>query len=89
MDDELNSLQENDVWDVMPKPNGNNIVLSRLVYKAKANAQGEVVRYKAPTVAEGFSQILGHEYDEIFALGVLYNSLRLSLPLSACKGGRP
>jgi len=51
MDDELTSLKENDVWNVIPKPVGRKIVPSRLVFKAKGNAQGGVERYKAPIVA--------------------------------------
>jgi len=89
MDEELKSLEENDVWDVIPKPVGRKIVASRWVYKAKGNAQGEVERYKARLVAKGFSQILGQDYDEIFAPVVRYDSLRLLLALSACKGWRP
>jgi len=34
MDDELKSLKENDVWDVIPKPVGRKIVASRWVFKA-------------------------------------------------------
>jgi len=89
MDEELGSLKENDVWDVIPKPAGRKNVASRWVYKAKGNAQGEVEQYKARLVARGFSQILGQDYDEIFAPVVRYDSLRLLLALSACKGWQP
>jgi len=89
MDEELKSLKENDVWDVIPKPAGRKVVASRWVYEAKENAQGEVERYKARLVAKGFSQILGQDYDEILAPVVRYDSLRLLLALSACKGWRP
>jgi len=89
MDDELKSLKENDVWDVIPKPVGRKIVASRWVFKAKANAQGEVERYKARLVAKGFSQILDQDYDEIFAPIVRYDSLRLLLAISAYKGWGP
>ena len=89
MDEELKSLKENDVWDVIPKPAGRKIVASRWVYNAKGNAQGEVERYKAWLVAKGFSQILGQDYDEIFAPVVHYDSLRLLLALSAFRGWRP
>jgi len=89
MDGELKSLEENDVWDVIPKPTGRKIVASRWVYKAKGNAQGEVERYKARLVAKGFSQILRQDYDEIFAPVVRYDSFRLLLAFSACKGWRP
>jgi hypothetical protein len=89
MDDELKSRKENEVWDVIPKPQGQKIVASRLVNKAKGNAQGEVKRYKAQLVGKGFSEILGYNYNEIFAPIVYYDSLRLLLELSACKGSRP
>jgi len=89
MDEKLKSLNENDVWDVIPKPVGRMIVASRWVYKAKGNAQGELKWYKAWLVAKGFSQILGQDYDDMFALVVCFDSLRLLLALSACKGWRP
>ena len=89
MDEELKSLKENDVWDVIPKPAGRKIVANRWVNKAKGQAQGEVERYKARLVAKGFSQSLGQDYDEIFTPVVRYDSLRLLLALSACKGWRP
>ena len=89
MNEELKSLNENDVWDVIPKPVGRKIVASRWVYKANGNDQGEVERYKAQLVAKAFSQIIGQDYDEIFTPMVRYDSLTLSLALSACKGWRP
>jgi len=89
MDNELKSLKENDVWDVIPKPVGRKIVASQWVFKAKGNAQGEVECYKAWLVAKGFSQTLGEDYDEIFAPVVHYNSLKLSLAILACKEWRP
>jgi len=75
MDNELKLLKEHDVLDVIPKPVGRKIVASRWVFKAKGNAQGEVERYKARLAAQGFSQILGQDYYEIFAPVVRYDSL--------------
>jgi len=75
MNEEPKSRKENDVWDVTPKPAGRKIVASRCVYKARGNAQGEVEQYKARLVAQGFSQIPGQDYDEIFAPMVRYDSL--------------
>jgi hypothetical protein len=89
MNDELKSLKENDVWDVISKPVGRKIVVSRWVFKAKGNAQREVERYKAQLVAKGFSQILGQYDIEIFAPVVRYDCLRLLLAISTCKGWQP
>jgi hypothetical protein len=74
LEDELKSLKENGIWDVIPEPVGRKIVASRWVFKAKGNAQGEVERYKAWLVAKGFSQILGQDYNEIFAHVVRFRS---------------
>jgi len=89
IDDKLKSLKENDVWDVIPKPVGRKIVMNRWVFKAKENAQGEVEYHKARLLATGFSQTLGQDYNEIFAPIVRYDSLRLLLPISPCKGWQP
>ena len=86
MDEELKSLKENDVWDVIPKPVETKIVASRWVYEVKQNAQGEVERYKAQLVANRFSHIHGQDYYEIVTPLVRYDSRRLLLPLSAYKG---
>jgi len=77
MDDKLESLKENDVWDIIPKPVGRKIVASRWVFEAKGNAQGEVEHYKAQFVEKWFLQTLGQDYDELFAPVVCYNSLRI------------
>jgi hypothetical protein len=89
MDDELQSLKENDGWDVIAKPVRRKIVASRWVFNAKGNVQGEVERYKAWSVGNGFSPILGQDYDEIFAPVVRYNSLQFVLAISPGKGWRP
>jgi len=47
MDEELKSLEENDDWDVIPKPRGRKIVASRWAFKAKGNAHGQIEQYKA------------------------------------------
>jgi hypothetical protein len=59
MEEELESLKENDVWTVVPRPTNRKIVDSRWVYKTKSDAKGEITRYKARLVAKGFSQING------------------------------
>jgi hypothetical protein len=53
MDDNLQSLKENDVSDGILKTVGRKIVASRWVFKAIGNAQEEVERYKARSVAKG------------------------------------
>lgn len=83
MDDEINSLKENDVWIVVPRPRDQKVVGGRWVYKAKGNELGELERFKARYVAQGFSQTQGLDFDEIFAPVARYDSLRLLLAIAA------
>jgi len=89
MDKELQSLEENDVWEVVPRPANRRVVACKWVFKVKANSSGELERFKARLVAKGFSQTQGEDFDEIFSPVVRYDSLRLLLAISASKGWHP
>ena len=62
MDTEMNSLEDNDVWDLVPLPPGRKLVGSKWVYKMKTGADGQVQKYKARLVAQGFTQKFGTDY---------------------------
>ena len=47
MQEELNQFSRNDVWDLVPKPKGFNIIGTKWVFRNKLNDQGEVVRKNA------------------------------------------
>ena len=68
MMEEYNSIMKNDVWEVVPRPEGKSVVASRWLYKLKHAADGSIEKYKACFVARGFSQVEGVDYDETFAL---------------------
>ena len=67
MQAEIESLHDNDVWDLVPLPEGRKAVGSKWVYKVKRNADGYVERCKARLVAQGYSQKEGLDYDETFS----------------------
>jgi len=87
MQEELKLLGDQEVWTVVPLPHPKlNIVGYRWVYKIKGDASGNISRYKAKLVAQGFSQQPGTDFDEIFAPVVRYDSLRLLTLLSISLG---
>ncbi|KAI0991222.1 hypothetical protein K3495_g16965 [Podosphaera aphanis] len=86
---EMSSLQENKVWDIVPRPIGRKVVGGKWVCKIKRDSHGEIERFKARYVAKGFSQIQGLDYDETFAPVVRFDSLRLLLAISAAKKWKP
>jgi hypothetical protein len=63
IEEELQSLKENDVWEVVPKPTNRKSVDSRWVFEIKSDAKGDIERYKARLVAKGFSQLHGPDYN--------------------------
>ena len=66
----------NDVWDIVPKPEGKSVVSSKWIYKIKHAADGSIEKYKARFVARGFSQKEGIDYEETFSPVARYTSIR-------------
>ena len=76
----------NDVWEIVPRPEGKSVVTSRWLYKLKHAADGSVEKYKARFVAQGFSQIEVVDYDETFAPVARYTSIRALISIAVEMG---
>ena len=55
MQQEMDSLQEHDVWELTELPKDRKAVECKWVFKVKHNADGSIERHKARLVAQGFS----------------------------------
>ncbi len=86
MVEEYDSIIQNYVWDVVPRPQDNSVVSSRWLYKVKKATNGSVEKHKVRFVARGFSQVEGIDYDETFAPVASYSSIRSMLALLAQMG---
>ena len=62
MSTEIDSLLENQNWDLVSRPHGKNVVKCRWVYKTNFTSQGVVESHKACQVTKGFSQEEGIDY---------------------------
>jgi len=76
MDEELSALHKIDTWDLVPLPPGKSVVGCRWMYKIKTNSNGSIERYKARSVAKGYSQQYGMDYEEIFVLVAKMTTIR-------------
>ena len=55
MMEEYQSIMKNDVWEVVPRPEGKFLVTSKWIYKIKHSTDGGIEKYKARFVAKGVS----------------------------------
>ena len=60
---------QNDVWDIVPKPEGKSIVSSKWIYKIEHAADGSIKKYKARFVARDFFQKKGINSKETLTPG--------------------
>ena len=55
MHDELLQFQRNDVWTLVPKPEGEHIIGTKSIFHNKTDDEGNVIRNKTRFVAQGDS----------------------------------
>ena len=52
IDEGMDSIENNDTWDLVDLPNDKNLIGVKWVYKIKVNENGEIDRFKARLVAK-------------------------------------
>jgi hypothetical protein len=66
MEEEYGALISNGTWELVPQPQGSNIVTGKWVITHKLHADGTLDRYKARWVLWGFTQHPRVDYNETF-----------------------
>lgn len=82
MNDELNSLERCQVWELVDRPE-TNVVSCRWVFKTKRSPSNEIIRYRARLVARGFTQEKGRDYFETYAPVCDTSAIRLLFAYAA------
>ncbi|GJV56221.1 retrovirus-related pol polyprotein from transposon TNT 1-94 [Tanacetum coccineum] len=67
MQDELNQFKRLDVWEIVERHIGRNIIGVKWLWKNKTNAENMVIRNKCCLVAKGYRQEEGIDFEESFA----------------------
>ena len=83
MKDEIESIQSNQVWELVDLPPGQKALKSRWVFHEKRNEKGEIVRRKARFVCCGYEQREHIDHGDTFAPVARLETVRLLLSLAA------
>ncbi|GJU32044.1 retrovirus-related pol polyprotein from transposon TNT 1-94 [Tanacetum coccineum] len=85
MQDELNQFERLQVWELVPRPEGKNVIALKWLWKNKCDAENIVVRNKSRLVAKGYKQEEGIDFEESFAPVARLEAVRMFIAFAAHK----
>jgi len=80
--EELEEFVRQNLFSTVPRPIGRKVIGCKWVFKTKLDAEGQIERYKARLVAQGFSQIPGIDFNETFAPVTRHQTLQTLIALA-------
>lgn len=83
MEREIESLRKYGVYEVVARPHDKKVIKTRWVNAVKTDAAGVVTDFKSRTVAKGFVQVQGDDYEETFAPTSIPSTVRTILAHAA------
>jgi Reverse transcriptase (RNA-dependent DNA polymerase) len=83
MQDEMKSLHDNNIFELVELSRDKKVLKNKLVYQVKSEGQEAKPRYKARLVVKGFDQMKGVDFEEIFSSIVKMSSIQVVLGLAA------
>nr|GEV97999.1 retrotransposon protein, putative, Ty1-copia subclass [Tanacetum cinerariifolium] len=82
MNVEIQSMKDNEVWELVMLPPNAKTVGHKWLFKKKTDMDGAVHTYKARLVAKGFTQISGVDYEETFSPVADIRSIRILIAIA-------
>jgi hypothetical protein len=86
MSEEINSIEDNNTWELVDLSVGHKPIGLKWAYKLKKNASGMIVKHKVRLVAKDYVQREGVDLDEVFVPVARLDLVRLLLTLAAQEG---
>nr|GEY58324.1 retrovirus-related Pol polyprotein from transposon TNT 1-94 [Tanacetum cinerariifolium] len=83
--DELNQFERLQVWELVPRPEGKNIIALKWLWKNKCDAENIMVQNKTRLVAKGYKQEEGIDFEESFSLVTRLEPVRMLIAYAAHK----
>eukprot|EP00253_Pinus_taeda_P008084 PITA_08084 len=83
MEEELEQIEKNNTWELVPRPIDKNVIGTKWIFKNKLKENGDVVRNKARLVCKGYAQQECIDFEETFAPIARLEAIIMFLALSS------
>jgi hypothetical protein len=67
MNEELDQIEKNQTWELVPRPKDKNVVGTKWIFKNKVIEDGQVIRNKEILVCKVYAQVEGIDFEETFS----------------------
>ncbi|GKB28743.1 retrovirus-related pol polyprotein from transposon TNT 1-94, partial [Tanacetum coccineum] len=85
MQDELHQFERLEVWELVPRPEGKNIIVVKWLWKNKSDEKNIVIRNKSRLITKGYKQEEGIDFEESFDLVASLEAVRMFIAFVAHK----
>ena len=86
MNEEIEQIEKNKTWSLVPRPKDKNIIGTKWVFRNKMNEDREICGNKARLVLKGYSQQEGIDYGNTFSPIARLEGVRNLLAYAVHKG---
>ncbi|GJU78605.1 retrotransposon protein, putative, ty1-copia subclass [Tanacetum coccineum] len=83
MNVEMQSMKDNEVWDLVDLPPDGKTVGSKWLFKKKTDMDGAIHTYKACLIVKGFTQTYRVDYEETFSTVADIRAIRILVAITA------
>jgi hypothetical protein len=57
MNEELDQIEKNQTWELVPRPKDKNVIGTNWIFKNKLNQNGDIIKNKDRLVCKGYSHV--------------------------------